>query len=65
MGLRAKILRIVHPEGGGPRPRRMLETLCLAAGNDAKYIDKMIERGELVMYGRRKGARYGLPKEKR
>jgi hypothetical protein len=52
----------VHPEGGGPRSRRILEAVARAAGKPESYIDLMIERGELAMYGKRKGAKYGLPR---
>lgn len=68
MGLRLRILRLVHPDGGGPRPRRLLELMArtdLERRRAVKVVDAMIEDGELVKYGDRRGARYGLPKERR
>lgn len=64
MGLRVRILKLVHPESGGPRPRRLLEMMARTALERRRakaVIDAMIERGELVKYGDRRGARYGLP----
>jgi hypothetical protein len=63
MNMREKILRLVHPEMGGPRSRRVLEAAASNGGRDGKtFIAGMIERGELLKYGDRKGARYGLPR---
>lgn len=64
MGLRLRILRVVAPENGGPRKRNVLEGLARGykiADFDAT-LKCMLERGELVMYGDRRGARYGLPR---
>lgn len=68
MGLRARILKLVHPDGGGPRQRRLLEMMARTALERRRapaVIDAMLENGELVMYGRKRGARYGLPKDQR
>jgi hypothetical protein len=68
MGLRARILTAVHHEGGGPRPRRLLEAMArteLERRRASKIVDAMIEKGELEMYGERRGARYGLPRARR
>lgn len=64
MGLRQKILRVVAPDGGGPRKRNVLEGLARGykVADFDRTLAQMLERGELVMYGERKGARYGLPK---
>ena len=64
MGLRLRILQLVHPDGGGPRSRRILEALARTPRerDHAKdIVDALIECGALVMYGDKKGARYGLP----
>ena len=65
MGLRLRILKLVHPDSGGPRSRRILEALARTPRerDHAKdIVASMIECGALVMYGDRKGAKYGLPK---
>ena len=65
MGLRVRILKIVHPENGGPRPRRLLELMARTARekDHAKAIvDELIRCGALVKYGDRKGTKWGLPK---
>lgn len=65
MGLRARILRVVEPESGGPRKRSVLEGLARSPKQRAQFrqiFAAMLERGELVMLGDRRGARYGLPR---
>lgn len=62
MGLRARILQIVHPESGGPRPRRLLEGIARAGGKTSKFIDDLIKEGALVQYGKKKGTKWGLPR---
>lgn len=67
MGLRLRILKAVHPEGGGPRPRRILEAMARTPrekDHAREIVDALIKCGALVMYGDRKGATYGLPKGK-
>lgn len=64
MGLRLRILRLVHPESGGPRPRRLLVAMARTMREKSRaelVVAQMIERGELVKYGDRKGTKYGLP----
>jgi len=65
MGLHLRILRLVHQDGGGPRPKRLLEAMGRTTREKLrakKVVAQMIAAGELVMYGRRKGAKYGLPR---
>jgi len=63
MSVRTKILKLVHTDNGGPRARRLLEAGASLGGEDGKrFVDQMIERGELLKYGDKKGARYGLPR---
>lgn len=52
-----RVLKVVRPENGGPRKRTVLEGLV---GEDV--VVQMIERGQLVMHGKKRGATYGLPK---
>lgn len=52
--------RMLEPEGGGPRTRAILEALY---GHDE--VQRLIERGELVKYGDRKGAKWGLQPPRR
>ena len=64
MGLRLRILQLVHPDGGGPRSRRILEAMARTARerDHAKdIVAEMIGCGALVRYGDKKGAKYGLP----
>jgi len=64
MGLRARILKLVSPDYGGPRSRRVLEALARTAKQRHRagtIIDTMLASGELVMYGTRRGATYGQP----
>lgn len=62
MGLRAQILKVVHPDSGGPRSRRMLDAIAIRAGKTENFVQEMIARGELVQYGDKKGAKWGLPR---
>jgi hypothetical protein len=64
VGLRLRILKLVHPDGGGPRPRRILEAMARTARerDHAKdIVDDLICCGALVQHGKKKGAKYGLP----
>ena len=64
MGMHLRILKAVHPDGGGARPKRLLEAMGRTPREKArakKVVAQMIASGDLVMYGRRKGAKYGLP----
>lgn len=63
MSARAAILKLVHSDNGGPRSRRLLEAVASLRGKDGKkFVDAMIERGELLKYGDKRGAKYGLPR---
>ena len=65
MGLRLRILKLVHPDGGGPRPRRLLEAMGRTPRekDHAKdIVAQLIASGALVRYGDKKGAKYGLPR---
>jgi hypothetical protein len=64
MGPRARILRVVRPEYGGPRKRSVLVALANGRGapDGEALVADMIRRGELVMVGDKRGATYGLPK---
>ena len=64
MGLRLRILKLVHPDGGGPRQRRILEAMARTPRerDHAKdIVDDLIGSGALVQHGKKKGAKYGLP----
>lgn len=68
MGLRQRILRVVLPESGGDRKRNVLLGLARTPAEKAragKIIDAMLERGELVMRGAKRGAVYGLPRRRK
>lgn len=65
MGLRARILRVVAPDSGGPRKRNVLEGLARGREDFRRTFSLLLSRGELVMYGARKHARYGLPRARR
>lgn len=67
MGLRARILNILRPEAGGPRKRLVLEGLSkhyAYKGDFDELLRRMRDKGEIVMVGAKRGARYGLPKGK-
>lgn len=68
MGLRQRILRVVAPDNGGDRKRNVLLGLARTPAQREranKIIDAMLDAGELVMRGERRGAVYGLPKVRR
>jgi len=65
VGLRVRILRLVHPDGGGPRSRRILEAMARTPREQdhaADTVTEMIRCGALVRYGDKRGAKYGLPR---
>ena len=65
MGLKARILRVVQPENGGPRARTVLSGLARDDKQRAAFpriFRELIERRELVRYRGRRGATYGPPK---
>jgi hypothetical protein len=62
MGLRARILKVVQPEFGGPRSKAVLSGLARPGQNFERIFKQMREAGELIRYRKRKGALYGLPK---
>ena len=61
MGLRARILKVVSPEYGGPRSKAVLSGLARPGQDFARIFSAMRTAAELVKYRRRKGALYGLP----
>ena len=61
MALRAQLLRLVHPDNGGPRPRRILDAYACRAGKDESFVQALIAEGALVQYGKKKGTKWGLP----
>lgn len=63
MGLRARILRIATETG--PRPRRWWSYCAQGKDNFDTTFERMLQRGELVKFGDRKGATYGVPKSRR
>lgn len=62
MGLRARILKVVSPEYGGPRAKSVLAGLAHPGQNFDRVFKAMRDAGEIVRYRKRKGALYGLPK---
>ena len=61
------ILRAVTPDpagAGGPTYRSVLEALAEHHGAPCgkTRIDQLIAAGQLVQYGKKRGARWGLPK---
>jgi hypothetical protein len=65
MGLRARWLKVVRPENGGPRARTVLIGLARTPRDRARaeeLLDAMLASGELAMHGSKRGATYGLPK---
>jgi len=65
MGLRLRILKLVHPESGGPRPRRLLEMMARTPrekDHASAIVDELIRSGALVRYGDKRGAKWGLPR---
>jgi hypothetical protein len=66
MGLRSRILKLVHPDNGGPRTRNVLEGSArtpVEIEGFERVLKTMLGRRELVMRGKKRGARYGLPKK--
>jgi len=69
MGLRSRILAVIRPlpDGGGPATKATLRGL---SRNDKQRRDFMtvftnlLLRGEIVITGGRKAARYGLPEKR-
>lgn len=64
MGLRARILRMVADDCGGPRSKNVLKGLARTKRQKATFerVFKAMRRArELVMYRKRKHALYGLP----
>lgn len=53
------------PDSGGPRKRNVLEGLARGREDFRRTFSLLLSRGELVMYGARKHARYGLPRARR
>ena len=65
MGLRQRILRVV--EETGPRPKAVLRGLAMSGAqriNADRIIRRMLDAGALVMLGKKRGARYGVPKRR-
>lgn len=65
MGLQATLLRVLRPENGGPRKRTVLEGLAKAKGYKADFdevLERMIDAGEIVVTGEKRGTRYALPR---
>lgn len=59
-----RVLRVLRPEYGGPRSRRVLEAIAEHHGakNGAAVVDKLQEQGKIQKIGNRgPGVRYGLP----
>jgi hypothetical protein len=61
------VLRAVTPDpagAGGPTYRTVLEALAEHHGapDGAKCITDLIATGKLAQYGKKRGARWGLPK---
>jgi hypothetical protein len=68
VGLQATLKRVLRPENGGPRKRTVLEGLAKHYGYKADFdevLKRMIDAGEIVMVGEKRGARYALPGAKR
>jgi len=59
-----RILRAVQPDRGGPTHRTVLEHLAEhhGAACGKTLIKDLIVAGKLVLYGQKRGARWGLPK---
>lgn len=68
MGLRARWLKVVKPENGGPRTKNVLLALARTPrqkANAEEILKDMLGERALVMYGDKRGATYGLPRERR
>jgi hypothetical protein len=57
-----RLLRLVHPENGGARIKRVLEVMAVRYGAEPTLVDDLVAQGRLKMYGDRRGATYGLPR---
>lgn len=57
-----RVLRLVHPENGGPRKREVLDHAATRYGEGPHLIDYLIAGKRLKRYGRARGATWGLPK---
>lgn len=59
-----RILRAVQPDNGGPTYRTVLEHLAEhhGAASGKACLDQLIAAGKLVQYGKKRGARWGLPR---
>lgn len=64
MGLKARLLDLVHHDNGGPRNRRILDAIACREGKDESFVQALIAQGFLVQHGKKKGAKYGLPERK-
>lgn len=64
MGLKARILKVVQLENGGPRKRSVLDGMARVSRQGAKFDEifkSMLARSELVMYSDKRFALYGPP----
>lgn len=60
-----RILNLLKPENGGPRKRSVLEGL---AGSDPRLkpvLRRLLDAGQVVMLGDKRGARYALGRQAR
>jgi hypothetical protein len=57
-----RLLRLVHPDNGGARIKRVLEAMAVHYGAKPELVDQLVAQGRLKMYGDRRGATYGLPR---
>lgn len=62
-----RILRAVAPDNGGPTFRTVLVHLAEHHGepDGEALITQLIAAGQLVQYGKKRGARWGLPQPKK
>ena len=65
MKAETKLLRLVHPENGGPRKRNILEGMARHYGEDAYLVDYLIAKGTLVPFGGPRNRTYGQPKKRK
>jgi len=69
VGIRSRILAAVRPmpDGCGPATKATLRGLCRSEKQRRQFMTvftNLLFRGELVINGGRKAARYGLPTKK-
>ena len=57
-----RLLRLVKPENGGPRKRNILDAIATKYGEGPHLVDYLIGGGQLVKYGDRRAATWGLPR---